>query len=85
VFRKLVESDVRGVAVMTSSIDYSATSTLTEAGIGVVFCNLNEPHKLVSSIVINYRRGVLEAIEHVAALGHRKAAVIRVLRLTAPR
>lgn len=76
VIRKLVESDVRGVAIMTSSIDDSATSTLTEAGIGVVFCNLCPPNKLVSNITINYRRGVLQAIEHVAVLGHRRAAVI---------
>ncbi len=76
VFRKLVESDVRGVAVMTSSIDYSGTSMLTDAGIGVVFCNLCQPQKLISSIAVNYRRGVIEAIEHVAALGHHKTAVI---------
>src|ERR1700756_4956831 len=40
VIRKLVESDVRGVAVMTSSIDDSVIASLTEAGIGVVFSNL---------------------------------------------
>jgi DNA-binding LacI/PurR family transcriptional regulator len=76
VIRKLVESDVRGVAVMTSSIDDTVTSTLTDSGIGVVFCNLCSPRKLVSNITINYRRGILEAIQHVAALGHRRAAVI---------
>lgn len=76
VIRKLVESDVGGVAIMTSSIDDSVTSPLTEAGIGVVFCNLCKPHKLTSNIIIDYRYGVLQAIEHVAALGHRRAAVI---------
>jgi LacI family transcriptional regulator len=76
VIRKLVESDARGVAIMTSSIDDSATTPLTESGIGVVFCNLCSPSKLVSNITINYRRGVLQAIEHVASLGHRRAAVI---------
>jgi LacI family transcriptional regulator len=76
VFRKLLESDVRGVAVMTSSIDASAASILTEAGIGAVFCNLDEPQRLVSNIVIDYRRGALEAIEHAVGLGHHKAAVI---------
>jgi DNA-binding LacI/PurR family transcriptional regulator len=76
VIRKLVESDVSGVAIMTSSIDDSATSPLTEAGIGVVFCNLCYPQRLVSNITINYRCGVLQAIAHVAELGHRRAAVI---------
>lgn len=76
VIRKLVESDARGVAILTSSIDDSSTAALTESGIGVVFCNLCSPRKLVSNITINYRRGVLQAIEHVASLGHRRAAVI---------
>jgi DNA-binding LacI/PurR family transcriptional regulator len=76
VIRKLVESDARGVAIMTSSIDESATAPLTQSGIGVVFCNLCSPSKLISNIRIDYRRGVLQAIEHVASLNHRRAAVI---------
>lgn len=76
VIRKLVESDARGVAIMTSSIDDSAASTLAQAGIGVVLSGLCRPSRLVSNLMINYRRGVLQAIEHVAALGHRRAAVI---------
>src|SRR6202140_4992561 len=40
VIRKLIESDVRGVAIMTSSVDRSTTSELTAAGVGIVFSNL---------------------------------------------
>src|ERR1700676_174835 len=76
VIRKLIESDVRGVAVMTSSLDKSTTSELTAAGIGVVFCNLGAPERLISNISIDYQRGISQAIEHVVALGHRRAAVI---------
>lgn len=76
VIRKLVESDVRGVAIMTSSINNSAIAPLTEAGIPVVFSNLYAADKLVSNISIEYERGILQAIEHVASLGHRRAAVI---------
>jgi DNA-binding LacI/PurR family transcriptional regulator len=76
VIRKLVESDVRGVAIMTSSIDNAVTSELTAAGIGVVFSNLCSAGKLVSNISIDYNIGILQAIEHVVALGHRRAAVI---------
>src|SRR5229473_6251726 len=56
VIQKLIESDVRGVAIMTSSIDNSVTSSLTEQGIGVVFCNLVPPDRLVSNITIGYER-----------------------------
>ncbi len=76
IIRKLVESDVRGVAIMTSSIDNTATEALAEAGIGVVFTNYCSSDKLVSNISIDYKGGILQAIEHVAGLGHRRAAVI---------
>jgi DNA-binding LacI/PurR family transcriptional regulator len=76
VIRKLIESDVRGVAIMTSSIDQPLTSELTVAGVGVVFCNLAPSGKLISNISIDYQRGIAQAIEHVVALGHRHAAVI---------
>ena len=76
VMRKLIESDAQGVAIMTSSVDRSATQELIEARVAVVFCNLGPAGKLVSNIVIDYHRGISQAIEHVAALGHRRAAVI---------
>jgi len=76
VIRKLIESDVRGVAIMTASVDKGATSDLIAAGVGVVFCNLDGAEKLVSNISIDYQRGISQAIEHVVALGHRRAAVI---------
>jgi DNA-binding LacI/PurR family transcriptional regulator len=76
VVRKLIESDVRGVAIMTASLDRSVTDELIAAGIGVVFCNLGPAARLVSNISIDYQRGIVEAIEHVSQLGHRHAAVI---------
>ncbi len=76
VIRKLLESDVRGVAIMTSSLDKDVTSELTGAGIGLVFCNLGPVEKLVSNITIDYQCGISQAIEHVFKLGHRRTAII---------
>jgi LacI family transcriptional regulator len=76
VIRKLIESDVRGVAIMTSSVDKSATAELTAAGVGVVFCNIGTPERLISNISIDYQSGISQAIEHVVSLGHHRAAVI---------
>jgi DNA-binding LacI/PurR family transcriptional regulator len=76
IMRKLLESDVRGVAIMTSSLPQGITSELVAAGIGVVFCNLAQPEKLVSTITIDYQRGISQSIEHIVGLGHRRAAVI---------
>jgi DNA-binding LacI/PurR family transcriptional regulator len=76
VIQKLIESDVRGVAIMTSSLDKGVTSELTAAGIPLVFCNLSPAERLVSNIAIDYQRGIFQAIEHAVELGHRRAAVI---------
>src|SRR5207245_2805239 len=75
VMRKLRESDVRGVAIVTSSVDRSMTSELTAAGIPLVFCNYDSAGKLVGNICIEYEDGINIAIEHVVELGHRRDAV----------
>jgi LacI family transcriptional regulator len=76
IMQKLLESDARGVAIMTSSLDKSVIPELIGAGIGVVFCNLSPAEKLVSTISIDYERGISQVIEHIVGLGHRRAAVI---------
>jgi DNA-binding LacI/PurR family transcriptional regulator len=73
---KLIENSVRGVAVMTSSMPDSAIATLTEKGIAVVTCNPVPIDKLVSTVTVDYDLGLNQAIEHVASLGHKRAAVI---------
>jgi len=76
VMRKLRESDVRGVAIVTSSVDPSMASELTAAGIPVVFCNSDPAGKLVGNICIEYEPGINKAIQHVVDLGHQRSAVI---------
>src|ERR1700740_1385262 len=75
VMQKLRESDVRGVAIVTSSIDRSMTSDLAAAGIPVVLCNSDPAGKLAGNICIEYEQGIHKAIQHVVELGHRRTAV----------
>ena len=76
VVQKLIENDVRGVAIITSSLDDKVISSLTKEGIAVVLCNLSPADRLTSVIRIDYEQGLNQAVEHVASLGHRRAAVI---------
>jgi len=76
VFRKLRESDVRGVAIVTSSVDRTMVSELTDSGIPLVLCNEDPAGKLVANIRIEYQHGIDKAIQHVVELGHRQTAVI---------
>ena len=84
VMRKLRESDVRGVAIVTSSVDKSMASELTAGGIPVVLCNSDPAGKLVGNICIKYEHGINKSIQHVVELGHRRSEVIAGQPRTAP-
>lgn len=74
--QKLIANSVRGVAIITSSLEDGVISTLTSRGMAVVSLNPVPTRRLVSTVTIDYKRGLVEAIKHVASLGHRRAAVI---------
>ncbi len=74
--RKMIESEVRGVAVMTSSLDGEVAEELTPNQVGVVFCNLRPAQRLISSIDIDHSQGISQALGHVIQLGHKNIAVI---------
>ena len=74
--RKLIESEVRGVGVMTSSLDGEVAEELTPNQVGVVFCNLGRVSRLISSIDIDHPQGISQALNHVIQLGHKNIAVI---------
>jgi DNA-binding LacI/PurR family transcriptional regulator len=76
VMRKLRESDVRGAAIVTSTVDRSTVSELTDTGIPVVLCNSDPAGRFVSNICIDYGPGLQKAIQHIVELGHHSAAVI---------
>ncbi len=76
VVEKLIANSVRGVGVITSSLNDSVISNLTDKGIAVATLNPVPTGRLVSTVTINYERGLVQAIAHVASLGHRRAAVI---------
>jgi LacI family transcriptional regulator len=76
VVQKLRESDVRGVAVLTASVEREMTAELIDAGIPMVFFNSQPAGMLVGNICVQYERGVDQAIKHVVDLGHTRCAVI---------
>jgi len=72
----MIESEVRGVAVMTSSLDGEVAEELTPNQVGVVFCNLGPGRKFISSVEIDHPQGISQALGHVIELGHKNVAVI---------
>lgn len=74
--KSMLESSVRGVAVMSSALDRRSIEQLRASSVGVVFYNLGPAEKLVSNIQINYQAGISQAIDHLIDLGHERIAVI---------
>lgn len=74
--RRMIESRVRGVAVMTSQIDGQLIDTLIQADIPVVALDFAKTGKGKSSLKIDYSTGIMRAVDHLYGLGHKEVAVI---------
>ena len=74
--RRMIEDKVRGVAVMSSQFDSKLVDRLLRQDIPVVRLNDSSLLPNKSNVRIDYSRGVLQAVEHLKLLGHRKVAII---------
>jgi LacI family transcriptional regulator len=70
-FRKMVENNVAGVAVMTSRVDPSLANELITHRIASVFLDAGPARAFRSNIQMNYAKGAREAIAYLYNLGHR--------------
>ena len=74
--RRMIESRVRGVAVMTSQIDSRLVEAMLQADVPVVALDWPRVGKGKSSLTIDYTTGINEALGHLRELGHRELALI---------
>ncbi len=75
--RRMIESRVRGVAVMTSQIDGRLVDSLIQADVPVVALDLPRIGRGKSSVSIDYGTGSVEAVDHLYVHGHRRVALIK--------
>ncbi len=75
--RRMIESRVRGVAVMTSQIDSRLINTLLQAEVPVVALDGARIGKGRARLALDYSVGIGAAVEHLHHLGHREVAIIR--------
>jgi len=73
---KLITNQVRGVAVLTSTIDANAVKELTSHGIAVVLHNQRIARKLIGEIKVDYSQGISQAIQYLIKQGHRNFGII---------
>jgi LacI family transcriptional regulator len=74
--RRLIGLQVPGVAIFTSQIDESVMDTLAQQRIAAVYLDLGRVAVAVSNILIDYEKGIAEALEYLRQLGHRRISYI---------
>ena len=73
--RRMLENRVRGVAVMTSQFGDPLASQLTAKNVPLVLLGSVAAQKNRSNIAIDYRKGALDAVQHLVDLGHSRIGV----------
>jgi DNA-binding LacI/PurR family transcriptional regulator len=74
--RRFIEREVAGVALMNSELDAGIIDELARSHVPVVFLDIGSADICMSNIVVDYRVGIKEAIDHLTGLGHRKIAYV---------
>ncbi len=74
--RRMLERHVEGVAVMTFGIEQPLLEELSSRDIPMVFVDSGPASPLVRALIVDYRKGIREGVQHLAALGHRKISFI---------
>ncbi len=74
--RRMIERKVDGVAIMTSEMDRKLIDELSRRLLPIVFLDFGTIKPLMSNIVVDYSRGIMEAVNHLVSLGHRSFAFI---------
>ena len=73
---KMLGEGVRGVAIMTSTFREEQLKALARRRIPVVLLSVGPNSPRARKIEINFAKGMLQAIDHLVALGHKKFGVI---------
>ena len=73
---RMLQRNVDGVAVMTFGIEEDLVQMLVEHGFPLVFVDAGPELPNVRVLKVNYEEGIRQAVQHLAALGHRRIAFI---------
>ena len=74
--RRMMERNADGVAVMTFGIEQPLLDQLADRNVPLVFVDVAPDRPGISILKVDYRHGIRQGVQHLAALGHRRIAFI---------
>ncbi|HEY2467680.1 MAG TPA: LacI family DNA-binding transcriptional regulator [Terracidiphilus sp.] len=74
--RRMLQRSVDGVAIMTFGIEEELIQKLVERAFPLVFVDAGPNLPNIRVLKVDYGEGIHEAVQHLAALGHRQIAFI---------
>lgn len=74
--RRMIERRVEGVAIMTFGMEEGVLKHLAGRNVPLVFVDVGPARPRVSNIRIDYQRGIRQAVQHLAALRHKRIGFI---------
>jgi DNA-binding LacI/PurR family transcriptional regulator len=74
--RRLLQRNVDGVAVMTFGVEEELVKQLVEREFPLVFVDAGPELPNIRLVQVDYGEGIRQAVQHLAALGHRSIAFI---------
>lgn len=67
---------VAGLAVIVSEMEPSLMEELRESNLPVVFYDVGTPAHNISSIKVNYQKGIQRTVEYLYSLGHKRMTFV---------
>jgi len=74
--RRMLERKVDGVAIMTFGVEEFLLDRFAADDIPLVLIDVDANQPRTGVLMVDYRAGINEAVQHLAVLGHRKIAFI---------
>ena len=74
--RRMLERKVEGVAIMTFGIEEPLLEQLAKRNVPLVFMDIGPDRPGICVLKVDYHHGIRQAVQHLAALGHREIAFV---------
>jgi len=74
--RRMLERKVDGIAVMTFAMEVLFSQRFADQAIPMVFLDAPTKREHTTTLTVDYRSGINEGVDHLAALGHRRIGFI---------